>query len=330
VTRGVAIVGCGLIGGKRARALPVGWRVVTVHDPDPARAGELLASLDPAVHPGARPVGSAAEAAGADGVELVIVATPHDRLAPAGLVAVAAGRHVLVEKPGADRLEPLLELREAAERAGRTVRVGFNHRFHPALRRARELAANGGYGPVFGVRARYGHGGRVGYEKEWRAVRSISGGGELIDQGMHLIDLTRCFLGDVDLAFAELRTDFWAMEVEDNAYLALRGEGGGFAWLHASWTEWKNLFSLEIALETAKLEITGLGGSYGTERLTVYEMSEEMGPPASTTEEWTDADGSWRDELADVVAGIDGRPTAGATLDDCIAAFRVVEEAYGR
>jgi predicted dehydrogenase len=330
VTRGVAIVGCGLIGGKRARALPEGWRVVAVHDPDAARAALLAAELDPAVHPGARAVGSAADAVAADGVELVIVATPHDRLAPAALMALEAGRHVLVEKPGADRLEPLLEVRAAAERAGRTVRVGFNHRFHPAIGRARELAAIGGYGPVLGVRARYGHGGRLGYEKEWRADRSISGGGELIDQGMHLIDLTRCFLGDVTLAFAELRTDFWPMEVEDNAYLALRGEGCGFAWLHASWTEWKNLFSLEIALETAKLEITGLGGSYGTERLTVYEMSEAMGPPASTTEEWTDADGSWRAELEDVVAGIDGRPTSGATLDDCIAAFRVVEEAYGR
>ena len=120
------------------------------------------------------------------------------------------------------------------------------------------------------------------------------------------------------------------MDVEDNAYLALRGDAGAFAWLHASWTEWKNLFSFEVALERAKLEVTGLGGSYGTERLTVYEMSPEMGPPATTTEEWPADDLSWHDELADVADGLDGRPAIGATLDDCIAAFRIVEEAYRR
>ena len=136
------------------------------------------------------------------------------------------------------------------------------------------------------IRARYGHGGRVGYEREWRAQREVSGGGELIDQGIHLIDLTRFLAGDVDLAFGELRTTFWDMDVEDNAFLALRPHAGGFAWLHASWTEWKNLFSLEIMLERAKIEIAGLGGSYGPETLTLFEMLPEMGPPLVHRTQW--------------------------------------------
>jgi len=156
---------------------------------------------------------------------------------------------------------------------------------------------------------------------------AVSGGGELIDQGMHLIDLTRSFLGDVVLEYAALRTDFWEVPVEDNAYVALRGVNGGFAWLHASWTEWKNLFSFEVALERAKLEVRGLGGSYGTEQLILHEMQPEMGPPPMTTWEWPGPDCSWSDELVDVVGGLAGAPVVGATLDDCIAAMTIVDEA---
>jgi predicted dehydrogenase len=210
-----------------------------------------------------------------------------------------------------------------------TVRVGFNHRFHPALLDARRLVEGGGYGRLLHVRARYGHGGRVGYEREWRAAREISGGGELIDQGIHLVDLTRSLFGDADLAFAELRTDFWPMEVEDNAFLALRPRMGGFAWLHASWSEWKNLFSFEIALERAKLEVTGLGGSYGVERLTVHEMRPEMGPPTTSAQEWDEPDRSWARELDDVVTVLAGGRGIGASIDDGIEALRIVGEAYG-
>ncbi|HLI57082.1 MAG TPA: Gfo/Idh/MocA family oxidoreductase, partial [Actinomycetota bacterium] len=212
--------------------------------------------------------------------------------------------------------------------AGRQVRVGFNHRFHPALLAAKKIVTEDRYGSLVYVRGRYGHGGRRGYEREWRAQKSISGGGELVDQGIHLIDLTRYLVGDVDLAFCELRTDFWDMAVEDNAYLALRPRAGGFAWLHASWTEWKNLFSLEIAFRRAKLEITGLGASYGTERLALYEMQPEMGPPPTTIWEYPGTDSSWSREMADVLGEIAGQPAQGANLEDCIAAFTIVEEAY--
>ena len=323
---GVAIIGAGLIGTKRAAALPDDLTLRVVYDPLPDRA-RLLAATRPGVV-----VAPSIEAAldQAD-VGLVIVATPHNELATIGIEAVKRGHHLLLEKPGADRVEPLLELQEVAAAARRRVRVGFNHRFHPSFLRAREVVGSGRYGDVFSIRARYGHGGRLGYEREWRGrPREISGGGELIDQGLHLIDLVRSLVGDVDLAFSELRTDFWAMDVEDNAYLALRSHAGAFAWLHASWAEWKNLFSFEIAMRDAKFEVQGLGGSYGTEHSTLYEMTPEMGPPHATSWEYPQPDESWAKELADIVADINGAPAVGADLEDCIAAFRVVEEAYGR
>ena len=149
-----------------------------------------------------------------------------------------------------------------------------------------------------------------------------------MDQGIHLIDLTRFFFGEAHLAFAELRTDYWDMEVEDNAFVALRPLSGGFAWLHASWTEWRNLFSFEIALRTAKIAISGLGGSYGQERLTLHEMSQELGPPMESSWAWPPQDDSWGKEMKDVIAAIEGRPCVGADVDDGIAALRIVREAY--
>jgi predicted dehydrogenase len=324
---GAAVIGCGLIGSRRAEALEacdVPVRVVyDVDDQAAQRVSERLGGR-------ARVASSLDDVLGRDGIDVAVVATVHDALTPIASALVERGAHVLVEKPGGRSLADVVALGEAAERAGTVVQVGFNHRFHPAFLQAKDIVASGRYGPVMHIRARYGHGGRIGYESEWRAVRSRSGGGELIDQGSHLIDLTRHLCGDVSLAFAELRTSFWPMDVEDNAFLALRGDDGAFAWLHASWSEWKNLFSFEIALREAKVDVTGLGGSYGAERLVVAEMAPELGPPQITTTEWPPGDDSWRLEVQDLLDAIDGRPARGATLADAVAAFRIIDEAYTR
>jgi predicted dehydrogenase len=264
------------------------------------------------------------------------VATPHRELPALACAALDAGRDVLVEKPGAADLLGAIAIADAAAANGRVARVGFNHRFHPSLLEARRLigpdfGASGAYGTPMFVRARYGHGGRLGYEREWRADAAVSGGGELIDQGIHLIDLTRFLAGDVTLQCSDLRTTFWPMAVEDNAFLALDCASGAFAWLHASWTEWKNLFSLEIMLERAKIEISGLGGSYGVETLTLFEMLPEMGPPGESRRSWGGADESWAHELADVAGAVSGdaaQETCGASIEDAVAALRVVDAAY--
>jgi predicted dehydrogenase len=320
---GVALLGCGALGAKRIASLPATMRLRSVYDLDAARARVMADAYAGEVHVAASP-----DDALAQDVDLAIVSTYHRSLPTLALAAVEAGCHVLVEKPGARTAAELGPLHDAAAAQNRVVRVGYNHRFHPALMRAKELVASGQYGEMISVRARYGHGGRPGYGGEWRTDPELSGGGELLDQGVHLIDLTRYLIGDVDLTFAEVRTDFWDCSVEDNAYLALRPFSGGFVWLHASWTEWKNLFSFEIALRTAKIAIAGLGGSYGTERLTLYEMLPEMGPPRTTSWEWPFPDSSWELELADVVTAMQGGTTSGAGIDDALAVLDIVENAY--
>ena len=261
-------------------------------------------------------------------VDVVLAATTHDMLAPIAQTAATAGKHVLIEKPGARRAAELDSVLEAARRTGAKVRVGFNHRYHRAFRKAREIFESGVMGDMLFVRGRYGHGGRVGYDREWRAVPEKSGGGELIDQGMHLIDLARWFLGDFEKVRGAIRTYFWDMPVEDNGFLLLETAGGQVAFLHAGWTEWKNLFSLEISGRMGKLEITGLGGSYGTERVTFYRMAKAMGPPETTIWEYPMADDSWEAEFSAFLEDIRLNREPDPGVADAQSALRVVEQVY--
>jgi predicted dehydrogenase len=316
-----AIIGCGLIGRKRAAAL-ADCKLVVCCDRVPDRA-ESLAKTS-----GAAALTDWQAAVTRPDVDVVSIATTHDMLAPIAFAAATAGKHVLIEKPGARRAAELDCVRAAAGRTGARIRIGFNHRYHRAFRKAREIFETGALGEMMFVRARYGHGGRPGYDREWRAVPELSGGGELVDQGMHLIDLARWFLGDFEKVQGQIATYFWNMPVEDNGFLLLRTAGGQTAFLHASWTEWKNTFSFEIYGRQGKLEISGLGGSYGTERLTFYRMSEAMGPPETTAWEYPMADDSWdvefREFLDDIRLG--RQPSAG--IADAQAALHVIEKVY--
>jgi predicted dehydrogenase len=317
-----AIIGCGLIGHKRASALR-GCAITVCCDIREERAGELAARF-----PGVWPTTDWQAAVRRDDVDFVIVATTHDMLAPAAAAAAAAGKHVLVEKPGARCAAELDPVADAARGTGALVRVGFNHRYHRAFRKAREIFESGALGQMMFIRGRYGHGGRPGYDKEWRAAPERSGGGELIDQGAHLIDLSRWFLGDFTGVQGLARTYFWRMPVEDNGFLLLETAGGQVAFLHASWTEWKNLFSFEIAGRAGKLEISGLGGSYGVERLTWYRMSPEMGPPETLAWEYPMADDSWEAECAAFLEDIRLRRQPQPGIADAQAALRVIEHIY--
>jgi predicted dehydrogenase len=310
------------MGQRRAGALH-GARLVAVHDLDRERA-EAVASSQARCEVVAR----AEDALARPDVDVVLVCTPHHALAPVALAAIEAGKHVLVEKPAARtraELEPLLR---AAEGRKVTVRVGYNHRFHPGVQQARALLREGAVGELMMIRARYGHGGRLGYEREWRADPAQSGGGELMDQGVHLIDLARWFGGPMRVRAAHLPALFWDAPVEDNAFLLLEGGGGRAAWLHASWTEWKNLFSFELFGREGKLHVEGLGGSYGPERLVQHQMTSEMGPPRTAEVPFAGEDLSWAAEIEALLEAIEGRPTDGATLEDARAVLGLVEDAY--
>jgi predicted dehydrogenase len=326
--RRVGVVGAGLIGMRRAHAFEgLGCEIVAICDVDENRASRAQEFA------GAKFTNDHDELLSLVGAEgIAVVATVHKDLPLIAAQALKAGLHVLIEKPGAARFEDLAPVKQLASESALTVRVGFNHRFHPAIQMLRTAIAQESLGSPTTIRAVYGHGGRKGYETEWRFDRSISGGGELLDQGSHLIDLSRFLLGDqLNLYYAHLDTKFWEAEVEDNAFLHLRGStSGADAWLHASWTEWKNRFEFEVFCRQGKFRVMGLGGSYGPERFERYEMKGGYGPPEITSTEFAPGDESWTKECAAFLDEINSGTSDIATVDDALDVLRLVGEAYKR
>jgi predicted dehydrogenase len=322
----VGIVGCGLIGNKRAKALGA-ERLTAVADPNADRARKLAGQ-----YPACEVAPDWEALVRRPDVDVVVVATTNDMLAPVTHAAVRAGKHVVVEKPAARSAAEVEPVVEAANRAfrdsGVVVKVGFNHRFHPAFLKAREIFDAGALGELMFLRARYGHGGRKGMETEWRGDPQIAGGGEMLDQGVHLIDLSRWFLGEFSDVAGHVARYFWDWQVEDNGFAMLRTDKGQVAWLHASCTEWKNLFSFELYGKAAKLAVDGLGGSYGVERLAYYRMLPQMGPPETTIWEYPGGDRSWQLEWAHFLDCVRDRRQASGGIDDALAALRVVDRLY--
>ena len=318
----VAIIGCGMVGQKRAGHL-ADARLVHCVDLDLQRAARVAAFGNGCVcgSDWRDPLGRA-------DIDAVIVATPQDSQVEIVRAAVMAAKHVLVEKPAARHVDELLGLLQLAAEYDVRVRVGFNLRYHRAFQQARRLVDSGALGPLLFLRARYGHGGRPGYASEWRAQPQRSGGGELIDQGVHLIDLARWFLGDFVEVDGFAHTYFWDMPVDDNGFMLLKTAAKQVAFLHASCTEWKNTFSWELYGRDGKLQVDGLGGSYGVERLTWYRMLPEMGPPETMIWEYPMPDNSWATEMAEFVEDIHREREPAAGLRDARAALAVVARIY--
>jgi predicted dehydrogenase len=306
-------VGCGLIGKKRAASLAQipGAFLKYACDLDSSRATELAQSSLGCI------TADLKTALNDKAIQAVLVSTLNSSLV-----------HVLIEKPGALNASELKTLLAEANKIGVKVRVSYNHRYHPALQKARDLFTQGALGQLMFIRGRYGHGGRIGYDTEWRANPALSGGGELIDQGVHLIDLAHWFMGDFSTIDGHATTYFWNMKVDDNAFLSLRTATGQTAWLHVSCTEWKNMFSFEIYGKDAKVSIEGLGGSYGQERLTYYKMLPQMGPPDTTVFDYPQGDESWKLEMMEFIEDIKLNREPSPGLNEGIKTLEVVETIY--
>ncbi|HXP62951.1 MAG TPA: Gfo/Idh/MocA family oxidoreductase [Dongiaceae bacterium] len=355
MTLRVGIVGCGLIGRRRAAvASGCGQRVVAVADLDGAKAAEAAREFAAEALTDWRRLVERRD------IDAVVVATFNAALAPITIASLESGKHVLCEKPLGRNLAESEQMVAAARKAGRTLKTGFNHRHHPALWKARRLCLDGAIGPIMFIRAVYGHGGRPGYDKEWRADGALAGGGELLDQGVHILDLCRWFMGDFTEAFALTSTFFWDLgcfptssgagilpesaeagaallpaagrspqrRLEDNAFALLRTREGRVVQFHTSWTQWKNRFSFEVCGQAGSLDIHGLGGSYGTETLTITHRSKEGGAPKQEAEQFTGPDDSWRLEWQEFVSALtEGRQPL-ANGQDGLEAMRLIAGLY--
>ncbi|HGE72465.1 TPA: Gfo/Idh/MocA family oxidoreductase [Candidatus Poribacteria bacterium] len=320
----VGIIGAGLIGRKRAMALPKfdNCKLKVVVDVDRKRAEELAAEF------GTESETDWGKVVRRKDIDVIIVATYNKYLMPISVAALNNKKHVLCEKPLGRNIGESKQIIDAAKQSDVILKTGFNHRHHPAIAKAKELFTGGKIGKLYFLRCCYGHGGRPGYDKEWRADKDLCGGGELLDQGVHVVDLFRWLAGDFDEAFGYTETYFWNMEVEDNAFAIFKKDNGVVATMHTSWTQWKNRFSFEVYGSEGYLIVDGLGGGYGTETLRIGKRKPEGGPPYEEIMEFRGPDISWGEEWKEFISAIkEGREPLGNGWDG-YQANRMIQAVY--
>ena len=321
----VGIVGAGAIGTRRARVAQAHpeTSVVLIADSVAEKAEKLATEV------GARSTTDWSIVTSDANVDVVIVATPTDSHAPVTLAAFKNHKHVLCEKPLAREPREALRMVRAGDSAGLKLKTGFNHRHHPAIFKAHEMVLQDEIGRLLFARCLYGHGGRRGYELEWRMQPRISGGGELLDQGVHALDLFRWFLGDFQEVIGIRRTLFWPIgPVEDNAFAILQSKDGCIAQLHATWTQWKNRFSFEVYGEKGYLCVNGLGGSYGEEQLIIGRRREPGEVPHEEVMKFGGRDLSWEAEWNEFIESLRSNKEPLASGRDGYEALRLVHAIY--
>jgi predicted dehydrogenase len=261
-------------------------------------------------------------------IDVVMVCTPPHLHAAVSIAAMRRGKHVLCEKPLSRTLEEASNMLAAARSNSVILKCGFNHRYHPGIKKAREWISAGAIGELNFIRCVYGIGGRPGYEKEWRADPQIVSGGQLMEQGIHAIDLFRWFLGEFSEATGFTSTRTWNIApLEDNAFAFFRTAKGQIASLHSSLTQWKNVFTLEIFGQDGYIIIDGLGGGYGTEKVTLGKKA-FFEPFKDETTEFRGGDTSWYEEWKEFLAAIkEKREPLGNGLDG-LEAMKLVNAVY--
>jgi predicted dehydrogenase len=271
------------------------------------------------------------------GVDVVFVCTPNNLTPDATIFALEHGCHVFCEKPPGRTLGDIVRIRSAEAAApGLKLIFGFNHRHHPGITDAKAIVDGGSLGRILTLRGVYGKSGGDGFEQSWRNDPGVGGGGILLDQGIHMLDLFRFFCGDFDEVTGMTVTSHWDIPVEDNAFVLLRNASGQMAQLHSSATAWKHTFRLEIGLDRGYLTITGLlskTGSYGRETLLVGRRPQrgEAAAVGNPREEMSyyDRDPSWELEVNHFVECIRGdRPVSQGTSLDALRVMEIVDRVY--
>jgi predicted dehydrogenase len=325
------LIGAGEIGQVRAAALTStpGCRLVAVADLEEERARRV------ADRAGATLFADYRRIVEEPGVDAVVVSTPPDRHEEVAAAALAAGKHVLCEKPLAPTVEACRRMLEAARRSGRCLATGFNHRYFPAFQFVKNSVENGMIGELSHVRAYAGHAGLPEFRQPWEHSRQGIGGGALMDNGSHLIDLARHLLGEVSEVQGIAQNTVWKLDgAEDNGFALLRGSGGPTASLHASWTEWRGYrFWIEAYGDRGMAR-----AAYGP--MFAMAVSRQPGGGAARARHnyypwialrekffgWkTTAKLAFQEELRDFLAMIDGKPSR---IADGFAGFRAVEIAH--
>lgn len=315
----VALIGCGVIGERRLQNLPEGCQVTGVYDPRSEKAEKLASLYNCKVFKNIETLLSESEC------HAVFIAAINSAIVPSAILASKLNIPCLLEKPAARSWK---ELSALTSYTSNIFKIGFNHRFHPAFQDILHEIKIHNDDPIMFINASYGNGARLGFDQEWRSKVELSGGGELLDQGVHLIDLASCILPHLDVKTAWVRTHYWNMPVDDNAWSILTTPLGQTFSMHVSSSEWKNTFRFEVYTRNRKYSWEGLGRSYGPEKLTIYSMKPEMGPPDKEERVYPQEDFSWLKENQNFINSIFKKEPVNGGLEDALHSLRIVESIY--
>jgi 1,5-anhydro-D-fructose reductase (1,5-anhydro-D-mannitol-forming) len=322
----IGIIGFGKMGQTRATAIEdSGYgEIVSVYDNN--------SSLDFLKYP---VVGSAQEIIDNSSIDAIFVCTPNYLNKPLTLDGLSVGKHVFCEKPPAFTVEEMHKIRDMEAKSGKKLMYGFNHRHHRSIKYMKSLIDSKEYGDVIWMRGRYGKSVDDNFFNGWRAQKELAGGGILLDQGIHMVDLFLYLGGSFDQYSAFVSNQYWKKDIEDNVFAILRNsENGMTASLHSTMTQWRHLFSLEVFMSKGYMVLNGLLTStrtYGDEVLSIA-RNRSTAPAATWKDEEKisyDSDKSWRSEVDHFFESIaNDKPITVGSSQDALNVMQAIEAIY--
>jgi predicted dehydrogenase len=267
-------------------------------------------------------------------LDILFVCLPNYLAADVTIAGLEKGLHVFCEKPPGRNVQDIVRVRETESKYRKLLlKYGFNHRYHGSVQQALKIIQSGELGDIVNLRGVYGKSKIIPFSGGWRSERKYAGGGVLLDQGIHMVDLMRLYCGDFTEIKSFIMSDYWNHDVEDNAYALMRNGRGQIAVLHSTATQWQHRFILEITLRDGYLELRGIlsgSKSYGEEQLLIGRRDEaDVGTLKSETIKYLE-DNSWRDEIFEFADSIlNGTPVQSGTSEDALKTMQLVYRIYG-
>ncbi len=268
-------------------------------------------------------------------LDVLIVCLTNDLAAEVTIAGLEKGLHVFCEKPPGRTVEDIAQVIDYERRHPKLkLMYGFNHRYHESVQDTLKILRSGELGNIINMRGVYGKAKLITFNQpDWRAKREIAGGGVLLDQGIHMVDLMRLFAGDFSEVHSFVSNSHWKYHVEDNAYALMRTDTGVVAMLNSSATQWRHRFHLDINLQRGSLILGGiLSGtkSYGAETLTVVraDPDNDRGDPKEQLTRYN-RDPSWEEEIKSFSNSIlNDTPVESGTSEDALRTMQLVYKIY--
>jgi len=266
-----------------------------------------------------------------EGLDILFVSLPNYLAPEVTINGLNNGCHVFCEKPPGKNVKDIVQVREIeAKFPNLKLKYGFNHRYHDNVRYALKCIQEGTLGGVINLRGVYGKSQIISFESDWRTKRVQAGGGILLDQGIHMLDLMRMFCGEFHDIHSFVSNAHWRHDVEDNAYALMRTKSGVIASVHSSATQWRHKFNLEISLEKGLIVLGGIltgSKSYGDETVTVFKKG-NVGNDLETTIKFSE-DVSWAAEISEFADEIfEDAPVGTGNSRDALMTMELVEKIY--